>query len=67
MTPCKKRGRGGGIEKGGEDKGDSKLTTGKTKGNTGSVGTEITEKKRGLKEEQVMDRKTWKRLINVHK
>ena len=24
-------------------------------------------KKRGLKEEQVMDRKTWKRLIKVHK
>ena len=23
--------------------------------------------KRGLKEEQVMDRKTWKRLIKVHK
>ena len=24
-------------------------------------------KKRGLKEEQVIDRKTWKRLIKVHK
>ena len=24
-------------------------------------------KKRGLKEEHVMDRKTWKRLIKVHK
>ena len=43
---CKKRRRGGGIEKGGEDTGDRKQTTGKTKGNTGSVGSERLEKER---------------------
>ena len=43
---CEKRGRGGGIEEGGEDAGDRKQTSGKTKGNIGSVGTERHEKER---------------------
>ena len=43
---CEKRGRGGDIEDRGENAGDRKQTTGRTKGNVGTVSTEINEKER---------------------
>ena len=50
---CEQRERGD-IEDSGENADDRKQTTGKTKGNVGTVSTERHEKK-GLKEEQAMD------------
>ena len=49
---CEKRGRGGGIEEGGEDAGDRKETTEKIKGNVGTVSTgrhekEVTKREAG--------------------
>ena len=43
VLTCENRGRGRGIEDGGENAGDRK-TTGKTKGNVGRVSTGIHEK-----------------------
>ena len=57
---CEKRGKGGGIEEGGENAGDRKQTTGKTIGNVGTVSTE--RHKNELKEEQAMDQKSWKKV-----
>ena len=53
---CEKRGGGGGIEDSIESAGDRKQKT-----NENVVQGDI--KKKGLKEEQAMDQKSWKKLI----
>ena len=63
---CKKRGRGGVLRKVEKIQVIGNRLPGRPKGTLNQL-VQKDMKKRGLKEEQAMDRKGWKGLIKVHK